>query len=116
MLTPGPTVLANDSFTLDGILFTITHSSTYSYMIFVAVLTLLVTSYLLVVSLRFSSNALLAHPFLVAGLEALLWVFWLAAWAATAAAVNDQCSGVDMLGGWWCGRERAMLAFAVIEW
>jgi len=95
---------------------TFNNVSGWNFTLFVAVFSILVFIYMLVAT---SVASLVYHRFAFLVLYSLLWVFWLAVWARNAKYVSD----INKIPGPLVGtakhlrdKERAVLAFALIEW
>jgi len=82
--------------------------SQYGYNLFVSLWTLIIVIPLSLVAARFIQA--LAAPIIALVIEALSWVFWLAAWACAAASLHGEDGYVRR------PTKGALVAFGVLEW
>lgn len=89
----------------------------FKYIVFTASWTLVVTTFLLIAHIL-SPDTSLFHPYTAIVLEALSWIFWLAALATAAHKVHNGCYGHAFWrnDGTVCPRMKTVLAFSVLEW
>lgn len=78
------------------------------YNLFVSLWTLVIVIPVSLVAARFVQ--MLAAPIVALVLEALSWIFWLAAWASAAATLHGSEGHYDH------SSKGALVAFGVLEW
>lgn len=82
--------------------------SDWGYNLFVSLWTLIIVIPVSLVAARFVQ--VLAAPIVALVLEALSWIFWLAAWACAAATLHGGDSQ------YYRSSKGALVAFGVLEW